>query len=205
MLTKHLYISSVSRKKRIFIIFSLVRFGNSIATSVYLSSNGFMLRIVKSVHLVRGVISLTSRVSLNWSAAVFRRRHEARKRIMRPGISIDQMNGEIAWKGKQDRRSAGNSRRQPLLRKLLSAWLFATLRSGGREGGREGGRASPFAEEKRNENVFPDVYRQIENPGRRLCQVRTESGEWPVNGEIGEITWAAGKSTKTRSSRSERM
>jgi len=73
------------------------------------------------------------------------------------------------------------------------------------EGGREGGRASPFAEEKRNENVFPDVYRQIENPGRRLCQVRTESGEWPVNGEIGEITWAAGKSTKTRSSRSERM
>lgn len=50
----------------------------------------------------------SSRVSLKLTGARFYKtacHPETRNRIMRPSISIDQMNGEIAWKEKQDWRS----------------------------------------------------------------------------------------------------
>lgn len=127
---------------------------------------------------------------LNWLALIFTRRwrrSDTRKWIMQPGIPIDQMNGEIAWKGKH-RRSGGNScDRPPLARKLLSVWLFATLRTGRKESrGSEkfiGERST--LKETRNENVFPDVYRQIENPNRRLCERASVAFRSTLNGPFG--------------------
>lgn len=104
---------------------------------------------------------------------------------MQPSIPIDQMNEKIAWKEKQDRRSSGAIRATAATGEKIAFGLAFrdTLVRVVKEDFVVGERST--LKETRNENVFPDVCRQIEKPGADDCANASTVFRTMLNGPFG--------------------